>query len=274
MKKIIYILFFINLLFARSLTTLSLESNATSLNIGENVALELIATYEDNSTKTFTSDMEWLISPTDSVKIAGTILTALKDGDVTLQAKVDGTLSNEITLNIYWEVDGYRLPPEPDKALNDSTLLGIDVNDNGVRDDVERWIYETYDEYIPCRIEAHDITLPDGSVVQTGKKVCEENAIPYHPIVRAIAMQGARAAQVIIQEPERAKVTTSLMDNAQDCSFYIFDLAEKLNNRSLSVKYIFDKNFEKTQFNTLQRARAYAKYNFNLSGGGIHFTKY
>ena len=38
------------------------------------------------------------------------------------------------------EVNGYRLPPEPDEQLNNSTLLGIDSNGNGVRDDVERLI--------------------------------------------------------------------------------------------------------------------------------------
>ena len=36
------------------------------------------------------------------------------------------------------------LPQEPDKAANDATLAGIDVNNNGIRDDVERTIYFKY----------------------------------------------------------------------------------------------------------------------------------
>lgn len=36
-----------------------------------------------------------------------------------------------------WVVDGHVLPPEPDPVLNNATLLGIDVNNNGVRDDVQ-----------------------------------------------------------------------------------------------------------------------------------------
>lgn len=36
------------------------------------------------------------------------------------------------------------LPPEPNKAENDATLAGIDSNQNGIRDDVERAIYFTY----------------------------------------------------------------------------------------------------------------------------------
>lgn len=38
------------------------------------------------------------------------------------------------------------LPPEPDKAQNDATLAGIDANNNGIRDDVERAIYFKYKE--------------------------------------------------------------------------------------------------------------------------------
>ena len=48
-------------------------------------------------------------------------------------------------------INGHTLPPEPDPTLNNSTLLGIDSNDNGVRDDVERKIIQTYQE--PIKIE-------------------------------------------------------------------------------------------------------------------------
>ncbi len=37
-----------------------------------------------------------------------------------------------------------ELPQEPNKAENDATLAGIDANQNGVRDDVERAIYFKY----------------------------------------------------------------------------------------------------------------------------------
>ena len=42
-------------------------------------------------------------------------------------------------------INGYILPPMPDKALNDSTLLGIDSNDNGIRDDVEIYIIKRFE---------------------------------------------------------------------------------------------------------------------------------
>lgn len=42
-------------------------------------------------------------------------------------------------------INGHTLPPMPEKALNDSTLLGIDSNDNGIRDDVEIYIIKRFE---------------------------------------------------------------------------------------------------------------------------------
>ena len=37
----------------------------------------------------------------------------------------------------------FQLPPDPGSS-GDATLEGVDVNGNGIRDDIERWIYLTY----------------------------------------------------------------------------------------------------------------------------------
>jgi len=42
-------------------------------------------------------------------------------------------------------INGYTLPPEPDPKINNATLLGVDSNNNGVRDDVERWIVKNFE---------------------------------------------------------------------------------------------------------------------------------
>ena len=147
MKKIMLFLSVImgQILFAGpQLAGLTLESNATSINIGERALLRVKAAYTDDHTKEITDNIVWEITPADSAEIKGNILTAKKDGQVNIKAKVDNLVSDALMLDIYWEVNGHRLPPEPDKALNDSTLLGIDVNNNDVRDDVERWIYNKY----------------------------------------------------------------------------------------------------------------------------------
>ena len=49
----------------------------------------------------------------------------------------DQVLTFEVKVN---EIDGDFIPPMPDVELNNSTLLGIDSDNDGVRDDVELWI--------------------------------------------------------------------------------------------------------------------------------------
>ena len=57
-------------------------------------------------------------------------------------------------------VDGYKTPPMPDRDLNDRDALGIDSNNNGVRDDVEIWINyagKNYNERMALRQLAADL---------------------------------------------------------------------------------------------------------------------
>lgn len=37
-------------------------------------------------------------------------------------------------------INGITVPPEPAPAINNATVAGVDVNNNGVRDDVERFV--------------------------------------------------------------------------------------------------------------------------------------
>jgi len=190
--------------------------------------------------------------------------------------KIGLTLLLLLTSNTYSEtINGHVLPPEPDPKINNSTLLGIDSNNNGVRDDVERWIYATYDEYIPCHqeLDYNNTAVIDGEIIPSAIEVCEENPVPYHPVVRAVAMQGARAVQIIIKEPEKARETKKFMDDAQFCSFYLSDLSKKTGNDNINLENIYSKEFKKIQFNTIKRARAFGKYNYYLSGGVYRLPK-
>ncbi len=256
------------------LNTLKLTVDDTTLNKDHNTTVTLTATYSDHTTKPLTNGIKWIVNPKNAVTIHGNTLTALNDTNVTVQAKVGTTLSNTVKLNIYWEVNGHRLPPEPDPKINNATLLGVDVNKNGVRDDVERWIYEKYKEYKICHKQSEgNYTLPDGSVVPVynvhAKEICSK-PIPYHPVVREVAMQGARAAQIIIQEPEKAQETLPVWNAALFCSFALRDFKDS-QQRKLYTKYIFGDDFKKIQFNTVQRARAFGRFNFYLSGG-VYFS--
>ncbi len=73
------------------------------------------------------------------------------------------------------EINGHRLPPEPDSVINNSTLLGIDSNNNGVRDDVERAIYEKFPKEVRRQLlmqkaRAHQAMLSDLDAINNAEK--------------------------------------------------------------------------------------------------------
>jgi len=217
-----------------TLKSLTLTLAKTTLNKDETTDLSLQATYANSTSKTLTSNIEWIVSPSAAVQITDHTLTAKKDSNVTVQAKAGNTLSNTITLNITWVVNGHVLPPEPDKTLNDSTLLGIDVNDNGVRDDVERIIYKTYQNK--------------------------------HPIHIDIGMQAARGYKLVLETPERAREIHDEVNNPIDCNWYYKAYAKFLNEPLLVNANIVTKIFA-IYFNTKEREDLYRKYDSLLSGG-------
>jgi hypothetical protein len=165
---------------------------------------------------------------------------------------------------------GYQLPPCPDPVENAKTLLGIDTNSNGVRDDVEIWIYHNYDTHKNCTVTEERVTrLHEDRNITYGvvHRNCTDEDIPYHQIVREIAMQWARASQIVIQEPKKARENKKYEDNALDCESYFAHFANENNEPILIKSYNFYKELDNIQFNTIKRARAYSEYNFYLSGG-------
>ena len=236
------------------------ENNQTTVSV--------LVTYLDETNTTPKTGIVWHIGDTNIVEVNGTRLFARNEGHTTIQAEVGGVLSSARSIAVYKVVHGHRLPPEPDPAINNSTLLGIDVNNNGVRDDVERWIYTRYDTHLPCEMIPVTVVIPaTGEEINGTKKVCGDTPVPYHQIVREIAMQFGRAAQIIIQEPEKARETMKYMDAAVDCNGYFRVLAKGYGEPILVDHYIFNDDYKDVQFNTSQRVRAFAEHNHALSGG-------
>jgi hypothetical protein len=138
-----------------------------------------------------------------------------------------------------WKLSACRaLPNEVDEELGKATLLGIDENRNFVRDDVERWIIESY------------------------SNIKE----------RAMFIQSASAYQRVIVDPSKAYETTIFEDDSYACTEYIIE-----NDIDLAKKYRYkhaDKELEKVQFNTIKRHIAYQRYNGELSGGVFKAPKH
>ena len=135
-------------------------------------------------------------------------------------------------------IHGYTLPPEPDEKINNSTLLGIDSNDNGVRDDLERWVIKKY------------------------------ATSDYPKTKTAIAMQWGRTAQQVIQNPESAYEDKKywLVNMATDCQLYIYHLKLKKDIGYMIDNKIFDDEYINKAFNTKERIKAYYIFNANLAG--------
>ncbi len=143
---------------------------------------------------------------------------------------IDDTNLSELNATGVEVINGHILPPEPDSKINNATLLGIDSNNNGVRDDVEIWIFHTYKE----------------------------------PIVQAVAMQNARAFQIILVDPSKARETTKFTEAQGDCeSYYTYQDSRHLIPRG---KHLHTES-RAIILNTKERSHAYYEFNQALSGG-------
>ena len=222
------------------LNFLKLTIDKTSLNKDESTTVKVMAEYSDGSSKEVTNNVEWVVTPSDAVKVTNTTLMVLQDKATTVKSKLKSVISDAINLNITWIVNGHTLPPEPNKTLNDSTLLGIDVNDNGVRDDVERWIYEEYKDK--------------------------------HPIHIDIAMQAGRAYKKVLETPERAKEIRKEVNGALFCGWYYENDAEEFGDPVLVHERI-DTSVKSKYFNTKARNDVYWQYDTLLSGGSYALPK-
>jgi hypothetical protein len=79
------------------------------------------------------------------------------------------------------DVSGKWLPPVPDQSKNDSTIAGIDANNNGVRDDVEHAIFKKYINNTKIREAELQYAMTEQMFLtrvfntETWKAVAEEN---------------------------------------------------------------------------------------------------
>lgn len=146
------------------------------------------------------------------------------------------------------EINGYILPPEPDETLNNSTLLGIDSNNNGVRDDVEIYVIKRY---------AKDPKYPKTKT--------------------AIALQYAWASQKILESPTME--SKKHIDDAIDCQYYWFDTKTK-NLSGFEMGKYFSKHkvtnnpeIKDEIYNTRKRINQKFLFNAALSGNIFNGTK-
>ena len=98
------------------------------------------------------------------------------------------------------KINGEVVPPEPDATLNDAILAGIDVNNNRVRDDVERILAEKFGG------------TPDYVIALAYAKSVEKEVVMPTPKTRAEALQYA-ANEMCSAEGASAKLGNFSMYN-------------------------------------------------------------
>ncbi|MDT8338793.1 MAG: Ig-like domain-containing protein [Sulfurimonas sp.] len=193
------------------LQSIAISLSSIEVKEGTQITLSVTGTYADSSTKEILDNIEWRIQNNSIASISNNTLSGLTEGVTTIQAKFNNITSTPVTVVVYKEINGYKLPPEPDPAVNNSTLLGIDFNNNGVRDDVEIYVIKRF---------AKDPEFPKTKT--------------------ALAMQYAWSAQKILENPTME--SSKFEDDAISCQYYWFDKKQKdINQRII--------NLDETDFN-------------------------
>ena len=206
-----------------------IETNTSLVELSEHNStnISVIATYDDNTTEDVTQKATYTSSDS-SVDVDKGVITSNAEGSATVTVSYGGKTST-IQVEVYEMIEGHLLPHTPQNP--DATLLGVDKNDNGVRDDVERWIYKEMPTY-------------------------------HHPeIERVVAMQEAEAYQMTIIDPNNNNnKVLEMMDKSGDCWGYYVE------SRDIPFTHWeeFDAHLKDIQFNSKERLRKYLEYNRNL----------
>lgn len=218
---------------------MSLNANLTLIELSEHnsTQLTLTTTYDDNSSEDITQKASYTSSDSSAADVDKGLLSSYTEGSAIIQANYGGK-SIAIQVEVYEKIEGHLLPHEPQDP--DATLLGIDKNDNGVRDEVERWIYKDMPTY-------------------------------HHPeIERVVAMTQAKSYQMALVDPtNKDDEVHKTIRKASDCWSYYSDVRslpfdgaiEKFSNRLLD-----------NVFNTRARLSTFMDYENTLSGKVLSLT--
>ncbi len=104
------------------------------------------------------------------------------------------------------DVLGQRLPPEPDPALKDATVEGIDANNNGIRDDVELAIFKLHPD--SARIRAAELQYAMALQMYLTEVFNSDSLI-------AVAQEDERASSCIADQLPRDAIQVYYLDLQQ-----------------------------------------------------------
>src|SRR3989344_4218513 len=87
----------------------------------------------------------WVRWPLAVLVVAYAVLVVYRTGYLFEKDRVDADVAGiHAQRLVLADVEGAHLPPDPSVQENNATVAGVDVNQNGIRDDVERAIFKKY----------------------------------------------------------------------------------------------------------------------------------
>jgi len=216
---------------APKVTSISASQTLIELSEHNSTQLTITAIYDNNSSEDVTQKASYTSSDSSVAEVNNGLLNTYNEGSTIAQVSY-GSKSIIIQVEVYEIIEGHLLPHEPENP--DETLLGVDENDNGVRDEVERWIYKDMPTY-------------------------------HHPeIERVIAMQKAEAYQMTLVDPtNKDDKVLKAMDGAHNCWMY-YEISKDLPFDG-SIKK-FSQNLKDQTLNTKERLKTYFEYDYSLKG--------
>lgn len=139
------------------------------------------------------------------------------------------------------DVLGENLPPKPNEKLNNSTLEGIDANNNGIRDDVELAIFKLYPDSASIRSGA----LQYAKAMQMHFRKDITNSKIFVAVLQEKSRGGSCFYQALPSDDVRSAKTNEEMSKA----FAVLDIQkEKLYNIIMNTnerKNKEEENYEK-----------------------------
>lgn len=140
------------------------------------------------------------------------------------------------------DVDGSLLPPPVDPLLVDKTIAGVDLNANGIRDDVEREIFKRYPNDIKTRAAALQYAM--GLQLYLTHVFNSETLVA---VSEEVAGRGLRCVWTTVPTPwkDKSEITQEVAteyDNLQDAhSDFVIDLVLNTPERKELYNSVFEK---------------------------------
>ena len=216
---------------APKVTDISASQTLIELSEHNDTQLSITATYDNNSSENITQKATYTSADSSVADVDKGLVSTFKEGNTILEVSYGGKVIT-IAVEVYEMIEGHLLPHEPDNP--DATLLGVDKNNNGIRDEVERWIYKEMPTY-------------------------------HHPeIERVIAMMKAKAHQMSLKDPTNKKDEVhKAIERVSNCWAY-YSYSKNIPFDAAIQK--FGNNLRDKSFNTKVRLKTYMAYDYTLKG--------